>query len=399
MHDSHLSAFAISLILVQTSSHVYEYDLCLSKFVKANNDVAETFQQHENDIPLETRPPGSVYLDCIDTKWTDGTVTDEQIDDIAARWRQFGFLRDLYRDQSLSREFESYRAQFSSKLTAKARAAIVEPGITRSGSFCQKLTPDSLAYSEFKARFYKSLCLHSIPTSSLILAKVTIDKTLNESHSPNIVGNRIADATVDAWSKNMIVLGGEPSKLSQIDRLWSLEVFDFLYMFLLKKVVPLAKLDCWTGEHLEGWPYEREDSPSENDPEPSWHSFIGHCRWTLQPWDFVDLIQNKSWSIGSEYPQDKTEYMRLRGMFDLGGPGDMDWFTSFTRSVIVESLHPSDHRFYSVRDEETPTWWDPIRVNSGSPFAPGFRSRYLGELAKVGGMDVQLQAMEEETES
>ena len=400
LYNSHLYAFAVSLILIQTSSHVYEHDLCLSKLVEANKDLAVLFRQHPYDnLSPDKRPSGSTYLECINAKWTDHTLTDEEIDHIVARWRQYGFLRDLYRDQSLFREFESYRAQFASNSTAEARAAIVEPGITKSGSFCQQLTPNSLACSEFKARFYKSLCLHSISMSSLILAKATIDQALNESHPPNIVGKRIADITEYAWSKSMIVVGGEQIRPSQNDKLWSLEVFDFLYMFLLKKVIPLAKLDSWIDERLEEWPYERWGGPFARTPEQtssSWDTLITYCRWTLQPSDLIDLIRNQSWSTEFEYPHDKIQYMRVRGMFDTGAEGDMDFYSSFTRSVIVESMHTSDIS-YLVRDEESPNWWDQLRVNSGSPFAPGFRTRYLGELAKVGGMDVQIRAMEEET--
>lgn len=351
-------------------------------------------------MPPEKRPLGSIYLDCISAKWTDRTLADEEIDHIAARWRQFGFLRDLYRDQSVSREFGSYRAQFALDLKAEERAAIVEPGITKSGSFCQQLTPDSLAYSEFKARFYKTLCIQSIATSSLIFAKATIDQIPNYAHPPNVVGQIIANTTVNAWSKDMIVVGGEQIEPSENDRLWSLEVFDFLYMFLLKKVMPLAKLDSWIDEHWDDWPYERLGGPSERTTEQtinSWNTFINHCRWTLQPSDLVDLIQNKSWSTGSEYPQDKIRYMRQRGMFDLGADGGMDFYSQFTRPTIVESLHPSDTSL-PLLDEETPVWWDQVRVNSGSPFAPGFRSRYLGELAKVGGIDVPIEAIGEAPE-
>lgn len=45
------SALTVSLILLQISSHVYKYYLCLSKFVEANKDIAELFEQHPVDIP------------------------------------------------------------------------------------------------------------------------------------------------------------------------------------------------------------------------------------------------------------------------------------------------------------------------------------------------------------
>lgn len=403
MYNPRLSAYDVSLILVQTSSSVYEYDLCLSKIVEANEDLAEIFKQHPNGVPREKRPRGSIYLECINANWTDRTLTDAEVERTAARWRQFGFLRDLYRDQSMRGEFESYRAQFASNLNVEARAVIVEPGVTEPGSFCLQLAPNSLAYSEFKARFYKTLCLHSIATSSLIFAKATIDQLRNDSHPPNLVGNIIANTTFGAWAKEMIVVGGEQIQPSQNDRLWSLEVFDFLYLFLLKKVIPLTKLDSWIHEQLEQWPYERwwyranPDERTLEDTVDSWNLFIADCRWVLQPSDLVELIRNKSWSTRSEYPRDKTQYMRLRGMFDMGSEGDMDFYSAFTRSSIVDSLDPSTASI-PPWENELPTWWDQVRANSGSPFAPGFRSRYLGELAKVGGMDVQIQAMEDEAE-
>lgn len=146
LYNSHFHAFAVSLILIQTSSHVHEHDLCLSKLAEANKALAQLFRQHPHDnVSPENRSPGSKYLECINAKWSDCTLTDEEIDHVVARWRQYGFLQDLYRDQSPFREFESYRAQFASNLTAEARAAIIDPGITKSGSFCQQLTPNSLA--------------------------------------------------------------------------------------------------------------------------------------------------------------------------------------------------------------------------------------------------------------
>ncbi|CAF9943677.1 MAG: hypothetical protein ALECFALPRED_000927 [Alectoria fallacina] len=177
-----------------TSSHVHEHDLCLSKLAEANKALAQLFRQHPHDnVSPENRSPGSKYLECINAKWSDCTLTDEEIDHVVARWRQYGFLQDLYRDQSPFREFESYRAQFASNLTAEARAAIIDP--------------------EY------------------------------------------------AWSKSLIVVGGEQIRPSQNDKLWSLEVFDFLYMFLLKKVMPLAKLDSWIDERLREWPHERWGGP------------------------------------------------------------------------------------------------------------------------------------------
>ena len=196
-------------------------------------------------------------------------------------------------------------------------------------------------------------------------------------------------------------MGGEQITSSQIDRLCSLEVYDFLYMFLLSEVVPLAKLGSWIDGSLEDWPYEHSESgPIEKTLKQtisSWVRLIAWSRWSLQPSDLVDLIRNKSWSTGSRYPQDKTQYMRLRGVFDLDADGDMDFYSSITRPTIVGNLQSNNSLFF--RDEENPTWWDQVRVKSGSPFIPGFRSRYLIELAKIGDRDDDIKAMVKEVDS
>ena len=344
----------------------------------------------------EKRPLESIYLECINTKWTDRTLTDEEIEHIATRWRQFGILRDLYGDQSMRREFESYRAHFASHLNVDARAVIFEASVTQPGSFCLQLAPNPLAYSEFKARFYKSLCLHSIATSSRIFARVAIqvDQLLSDSHPLNLVGNTIAEPAFNAWTKDMIVVGGEQIKPSQNDRLWSLEVFDFLYLFLLKKAIPLTKLDSWIDPQLNQWRCNDPDKRSLEETIDLWDPFIIESRCILQPSDIIDLIQDKSWSTRSGCPRDKDLYMRLNGLF----PVDDVIFHAVRRSDIVDSLHPGTYSLLSW-EKELPTWWDKVRANSGSPFAPGFRSRYLAELAKIGGMDVQIQAMEDEPES
>lgn len=75
--------------------------------------------------------------------------------------------------------------------------------------------------------------------------------------------------------------------------------------------------------------------------------------------------------------------MRRRGMFDLGGSGDMDWFTSFRRSSLVDALRPRERCISVNRPTDDPVWWDHVRARAGSPFIPGFRSRYKTALRAI----------------
>ena len=378
-----LSTLALNIWLttMQTSSHVYEHDLCLSKLNEMREDLAQVYRVSGNDLPEEKRPKGHVLVKCLESKRTHGRLAETSITDIALRWQQLRYLRELYLDDLLSKEFDLFRSRFASEsLSEETRAAIYEPGIIKSSDTMSRLERSRGFDRNFKARFHKSLCLHSIAIISRSIAETSRDQLISSpSHTPRDedidedAAQVIADTVGVLWDKGSLDLG------SKLD---CLEVFDFLYIFLMRKLLPLEQLNSWTEENLDDWPYERVEHETEIE---SWYSFIGHAEWHLQPVDIVDLIKERAIS-GASYPRDKSLHMRVRGMFDVGDGGGMDWYTGFERDSMVDALRSglriqqfeNIDRWYRWWDR--PRWWDQVRLRSGRPFEVGFQSKYLSEI-------------------
>ena len=72
-----------------------------------------------------------------------------------------------------------------------------------------------------------------------------------------------------------------------------LELFDFLYLFLLMKVLPHERLESWIGEDDDEDPYRwRAGNQATRDRfAVRWDCFLSNCRWVLQPHDLAELIE------------------------------------------------------------------------------------------------------------
>ena len=65
--------------------------------------------------------------------------------------------------------------------------------------------------------------------------------------------------------------------------------------------------------------------------------------------------------------------MALRGMFDDGACGDMDWFSFHERQSCINALCVSDSDCDSeFLYGEGRSWWDQYRMRNGSPLHQGF---------------------------
>ena len=347
---------------------MYEYDLCLSNLLHTWEDAAKVLREYKGDVPHELRLSGSVCLDCFEKDFTDTPLTDVDVDEISIRWRKLGNLRDLYLDEAISRDFEKYRVQFVSQGPGYLKPNGIRPIIEESPELAIESNPNHQYAPDFKARFHQSLCLHSIALVTRFHAMYSRDQVQMETDPPNWMGERLCRIAYHSWNKLNIRLNGRPVQLrdqAQFDRL---EIFDFLYYFLLEKVVPVSALESWTAEAADRYPYAYLEGGLE-----SWFSLLSECRRTLQPSDIVDLVKHKTWRAGSNFPADKTRYMCERGLFDHGGEGAADFFTGFTRHSII---HEAPHSLCSggdFLDENKSCLWDELRIKIGSPFRPGFR--------------------------
>lgn len=275
---------------MQTSSLVYEYDLTLSKFLEITRDIAGIYLEGGRELVLANFPNESILLDCTNTTWTKMTATDEIIGEIVSRWRQSRLLRQLYLDDVVAKEFQHFRVRFAAKLSAESRAAIVEPGLMKSS---QPHQSHHFGH-DFKARFHKSLCLHSMAIANRDIGKaVAVNESLLHPHDYKDCSDRISTNVCNLWSKNSVIVGGEKRPLSLDTRFDCLEVFDFLYLFLLKKIVSRDRFEEWLVDDLGEWPYP---PMSDDNNINSWHFWLQRCRRTLQPHDLLDLIEHQAWA-------------------------------------------------------------------------------------------------------
>ena len=342
---------------------MYQYDLCLSNLLHAWEDAAKVLRDHRGSAPDELRLSGSVCLDCFDKDYTDTPLTDVQVDEISKRWWKLGILRDLYLNEAISRDFEEYRIEMVDD-TEYQRVDGSRPMIEESLELAIQGYPTLEHGLDFKARFYQSLCLHSIALATLSHAAYSRDQIQITNDPPNLIGERLFYTAGELWQKIRVVLNGRAVELSHDVRFDCLEIFDFLYFFLLEKVVPVSALESWFAGAADLYPYAAlEDTPLEN-----WDGLLRYYRLTLQPSDIVDLVKHKTWRAESNFPADKTNYMCERGLFDYGVDDAADFFSSWRRGSMIDEAPCGLGSLSDFLDENNSRSWDELRVKLGSPF-------------------------------
>ena len=329
-------------------------------------------------------------MNCLKTDARRNHLNDDEIDDIAERWRRLKLLQQLYLDTQLSGEFEAWRSAFASDISAAARAEILKPGITTSSN-AAIIQAQSLRYrSDFKGRFHKSLCLNTIAVASIQLAK-----TCREVPGDDLilgVDLDLIEAASNLWTRSRVFVKGRAEDPDLCTKADTLEVFDFLYMFLLPKLVPNFEWqwDIWNHGDADYSPYEyghHEETGSVPASKQEWYVLLEDCRRCFQPPDLVELIQHRTWA--SPYPHEKGVFSSQRGMFDFGESGTIDWVNFFERKDIVQGLHKVDDENYNlqrtkwgIRGTEWPCWWDRVRLAIGSPSVEGFEAKFKTEIDK-----------------
>ena len=378
--------------ILPCSSEIYKYDLALSKYDEVLAGLAKVYAESGISLPDDKRPTIPLLKDCLDIDGTKDVITDEVIRGIADRWQQSQYLSNLYLDASISREFELYRARFVSQPPKAARERIEEPILIQSGTTPQDVWPPFLPgvatqqralrqlpveglVPGFRWSFHQSLCLHSMAVASRKIAIALADGDSPKIYEHGLPHYETFSRLMALWAKKSIIVKGERLPLSDSIKLECLEVFDFLYLFLLKKALPLEHLDLWTKANQEDWPYNVNELryPTKTG---RWYSFLSHAGLIIQPHDLCKLIKNCE---RSDYPVNKHMYMRERGLFDLGAENEWGLFSNFDRFALLDALLPEASHgrvICSQHPLEDPGWWDHVRVAAGSPFRADFNGKY-----------------------
>ena len=222
--------------------------------------------------------------------------------------------------------------------------------------------------------------MHSLAIASRRYGDSSRDQPSYESQEYNEIGDKLHELVYDLWNKEAVLIGDRRIVLSSRTRLDCLQVFDFLCSFLLPKVLPRTRFKSWTDPEAGHYPY---DMTRGGNPIRGWYSFLSDCQYALQPLDIVDLINYKSWKAESEYPPDKSNYMRVRGMFDHGASGGAaNWFSGYSRLLMI-NLISDKPLLILLNDGNMLCWWDQVRSKAGTPFCSGFSRKYRTELARM----------------
>ena len=274
------------------------------------------------------------------------------VDDISLRWDHFSFIRGLYVDARVSHEFKRFRAHFASDLSVEAKATIVKKGLPGSSldsshfNHCQ-FERNNRFGPDFKARFHRSLCLHSMAILGLRVGKVSKDQPQAEGTATRIESEMFATevktSIEDLWIKKCVVTGGTTTFLNRDTKIDCLEIFDFLYMFLLKKVVLHEQLASWIGRPTTYYPgnYTDYDYYTKHDLGiQGWYHWLICFRLVLEPEALKDYVDHKIWDKDEDgsFSQLKMKSIRDRAMFDPGPEGDVDWETPFRRCRMLREL-------------------------------------------------------------
>lgn len=365
-----------------------------------HGDLGQLYRNLGKQLPDGHKPTIKVLETCLLSEDNKEGSTDEEVQKIIVRWKQFSLLRGLYLDDSVSKEFDRFRAAFASGLTSEKGAIIVPPGLDnasiQTGHVNRVQFMQSSRFAgDFKARFHRILCLHSMAIVGLHFAKVsTVGPMATNLKQEDF---DVAEKIEHLWIKEDVLAGGKTTEFDLDTQLDGLEVFDFLYMFLLRKLLPHERLGSWIGNDAGDHPFEWRVAGGPNALElPEWYSFMRHCRKVLQPVDLVGLIENRAWAGYHNGPPNKSMYMRVRGMFERDDQNELgfDWNTDFERSAMVRALHATSED--QSMGPEDPSWWDHVRLRLGSPFLEHSVYRYQDEIDEMHQERVREESMKRE---
>lgn len=324
-------------------------------------------------LPDEHRPKAAEGLACIASKVDKKALIDADFREIIERWRTFSFLRDLYTDSDLFKEYEEFRecASIFPSISPDHGIPLMEPAASYGGIKTSNKKHDRFLDPSFKATFHKSIVLHSMAIECLRFARRTIDLPADYENptDANLDALKFETVVMKLWNKQGIDYWGgsnEPSVEFLIKtKIECLEVFDFLYAFLLPKILPYEILAMEIGYDAGAYHYA-EDMLSPWLPEVGeWQDFLDLSRWVLQPHDLVELIEKRAWT--GDYPADSDMYMQTRGMFERGVAGT-GYRLLCDGGSIVEKLR--DSVGFVLKDAEDRSWWDDLRFRCGSIFLP-----------------------------
>lgn len=341
---------------------MYQFDFSLSKLLRAEQDFPSMYAQNGNEPDASQRPHFEQYDECKNFEDHVEVLTSDIVDNVCARWKATRQLQTLYLDTEIFDEFEVWREAYLAETDMEQTFTLVEPGLRPNFQRTHRSRMgDNLLGGDFTSSFHRAVTLHS-----LAIAERTFAKAIG-------IDNEEADSGFGAsmvWDKRQLFLGGDMDPRDKYPTLETkvrcLEAWDFMYEFLLRKLLPTNVLNTWImacSEH-----YDIDDDVADNGEigPRSWNAFMDSMREILHPQDIVEAITMRAWEPDSAYGGDKLQFMIQRGAFDHKERWMPD--QGLRWSIIDElrfGMDTGDSAGYW-------TWWDQCRQQLGTPFAAGF---------------------------
>ena len=279
-----------------------------------------------------TPPTEASFLACLhDTSTDQSVLTDNSIEDICRRYSQAARLACLY--EMLSTELDLLHPRLITVDHLEDVTSCLDPGSVIPDLYPFTAERHYPSNPTFRSRFCKAVCLLVIVTSALSQARSS--QFLTEEAGSSVYCKMLA-----VWTQHFEDVCEGTSPLSWRERLECMEVRDFLYTYLLSKIIPPQAIESWWADTKDYW--IGGDSP--NEPfQRQWNYTLQHFRQCLTLYDILDLVLGQSQDPSNAYPSDKTTYLYTLGIIEIGPFDDYDWFTEFGRCNLSQDVDPSHH--------------------------------------------------------
>jgi F-box domain len=296
---NNLKLDGVSCPYLQSQSDVYENDLALCTIIETNQAFSEFYQTHA-ERPLESGIKGSDLPNLAHERPEE--LTAERVYTIICRWHGLRVLQELYLDVTIGTQYYESTFPFAGDFDPADMTLSTESSVRV--SHLQSLPAGDNAGKSFDAqqtqRFYKALTSYWLAMEAHWLLCRSVQDTWEELWN-------LSDSVEDIWSGNL--RGG------LLESLEVLEVYDFVYGFLLRMIFPNVETTLpWLSGSGSYYFENNTFAPSE------WVFFLQNCRLFLRPPDIIELLAMVCSSTETTWPTNKSEYLQQRGAFDfLGG--------------------------------------------------------------------------------
>lgn len=318
-----------------------------------------------------SRPSTGEFLSCMKVGDRKNEYTDAIIGEICKRWQDHRMLRALYLEPSTFQEFEVFRRKFLLAKQFKDTFSIVEIGLAPNTSKAQKRPqrPNLLYGPGFSTSFHQSLCLHFLATATRNVAGAIAkpDDIENDDGVALQAYDNMLYITDSLWAKDEVTGNCSFTPSLQV-KIQCLEIWVFLYHFLLRKLFPITVLDEWINEtdrNVTGYGQKRQCKKYRA-------SFMYSLRRFLHPHDVLQAVFTQAWREDSTFDLGWDQRPIMMAEDDFSIPPALRPTSHCFRACYIPELGLTGALCGHGRSEEKRSWWDVCRDDLGSPFNRDF---------------------------